>query len=326
MFLNLRRAVSVLLTFCIVSVLIYTAPVSAAAEEYLSSCVDLATANQNMSGKGYTWANRTSTLTLDSLKVKTTDEYGLRIPKNATLILNGDSYVEAASIAVTALLSLTIQGSGSLTMVAGDTGLKMISPDTTAALRITGGKLTIRAGKTGIQSDYPSVAVGNTARLDISITEEDGKAIRADILQLNSGTLTADAALTAVSYIKIGGCALTVASRSGPALYAPEIRISEGNSLKTGSDSDHLTSTDQYNNEACVSFDPKPYVKKSIILGDKYAAEWDYVLLAGVLILLALVIALPIIHQYRKNQRKKAEIEARRASEKAERVKKKRIV
>lgn len=294
---------------------------AAAADQYLASCVDLSTANQNMSGTGYSWANRSGTLTLTNLKIKTTDEYGLRIPKNATLVLVGDNYVEASSIAVTALLSLSIQGSGSLTLVAGDTGLKMISPDKTAALRIIEGNITIHAGKTGIRSDYPSVAIGNTAKLQINISDEDGQAVLADILQLNSGSLTADAKLSASSYIKIGACALQVTSRKGAAIEAPEINISKDVPMKTGSGQTDLGAAEAYNGEACIVLEPKAYVKKSVILGDNYAAFWDYIILIATAILLVAAVALPLIFRMRKNQKKKAEIEARRAAEKAARKK-----
>ena len=322
MFFTLRRTVSTLLAVCIMAALICIMPFSAAAaDQYLASCVDLSTANQNMSGTGYSWANRSGTLTLTNLKIKTTDEYGLRIPKNATLVLVGDNYVEASSIAVTALLSLSIQGSGSLTLVAGDTGLKMISPDKTAALRIIEGSITIRAGKTGIRSDYPPVAIGNTAKLQINISEEDGQAVLADILQLNSGALTADAKLSASSYIKIGACALQVTSRKGAAINAPEININKDVPMKTGGDQSSLGQAESYNGEACIVLEPKAYVKKSVILGDKYAAFWDYIILIGTAVLLIAAVALPIIFRLRKNRKKKEEIEARRAAEKAARKK-----
>ena len=76
----IRRISFILLT----AVMLFTlcaAVLPASAAETVTSTVNIATANKNMRGPGYDWANRTDVLTLDGLNIDTDDAYGLRLPK-----------------------------------------------------------------------------------------------------------------------------------------------------------------------------------------------------------------------------------------------------
>ena len=90
-----RRILSVILTaLMLFSLCIAVIPVSAAGA--ITTTVNIATANKNQRGNGYDWANRYDVLTLNGLNIVTDDAYGLRLPKNCTVVLEGKNYIKAS--------------------------------------------------------------------------------------------------------------------------------------------------------------------------------------------------------------------------------------
>ena len=75
-------------------------PADVSAAETVTKTVNIAEATKNERGPGYDWANRFDILTLNNLRIETSDAYGLRLPKNATVVLKGNNYIKAAKYGV----------------------------------------------------------------------------------------------------------------------------------------------------------------------------------------------------------------------------------
>ena len=89
---GIRRAVCLVLTAVLLLVPFVSAAVyEAEAVVTITKSVNLTNPRMNMSGAGYAWMNLDKTLTLDGLYIDTSDEYGMRIPDGATVILKGNN-------------------------------------------------------------------------------------------------------------------------------------------------------------------------------------------------------------------------------------------
>jgi len=75
----IRRILPIILT-AVMLFLLCIAAVPASANNPITTTVNIATANKNMRGDGYDWANRYDILTLNGLNIDTEDPYGLRLP------------------------------------------------------------------------------------------------------------------------------------------------------------------------------------------------------------------------------------------------------
>ncbi len=322
-----RNILSALLAaVLLVTALLCPLPAGAADREILTEPVDLSTVKQNARGSGYEWANRTNIMTFDHLYLETDAEYGFRIPENATLVLKGDNYISASRIALTAIGTLTVQGSGTLHLVAGEVGLKMMSVDKTASLKFNSGRITIDAGTTGVYSEYPAVIFGGTTDLTVNITDADGKAINGATVQINNGRLTANAPIFSPGSLSVASCDLTVNAKTA-ALEAPTVKIKENNVIRAGSSAETLKDVTEYGGETSILLIPTRTQKTSLILSALFDVEaprfLDYLIFAFVILLFAAAVGLPILHQYRKDQKKKAELEEKRAAALAEKKKRK---
>ena len=314
-----------ILPVLLLAVLLFTALFSvyplSAAKEILTEPVDLSTVKQNARGSGYNWANRTNVLTFDGLHIETEEDYGFRIPNNATLVLKGDNYISASRIALTAIGTLTVQGSGTLHLVAGEVGWKMMSVDRTASVKFNSGKITIEAGDTGIYSEYPTVVFGGDCDMTITTKNEGAYAINGAVVQINNGKLTANAPIYSPGSLSVASCDLKITA-SASALCSPALKIKENNIIKAGANEGSLAEVMEYAGEYAILLIPTRTQKTSLILAalfDKEAPRFvDYLIFVFVILLFAAAVGLPILHQYRKNQKKKEELEAKRAVAAAE--------
>ena len=290
-------------------------PVRAA--KVLTETVDLATIREAAEGDGYYWSNRYKTMTFTNLNMNTKDDYGFRFPSGATLILNGNNVIRASQVAIAGQDTLKIKGSGTLTLIA-DVGIKMVSPEYTSSLTFMSGKIDMQVGSCGIRSEFPTVIVGN-ADLTITLSErESGKAIDAYSVMLNSGKLNTNAPIVSANNLSCGACDLTVNATSA-ALVGRSISMSEGNTVKVGSDAAALQTVDSYGGEQSVKLIPTPSVKTSVLLGKNFPVFWDYLILSLSVLLVIVVIVLPILLKVRRDRIKRAQVEKRRAEEAAAR-------
>ena len=270
-----------------------------AAGETITKTVNIAAANKNESGPGYYWANRYDTLTLSGMRVETDDPYGLRLPKNCTVVLEGDNYVKAAKYGVSFSGTVFFKGTGSLTVEAGEIGFYLISQDKTQKIRLIGGTYTVTAGTWGIYSDAADFSfVGDS--MTVNMTNPDSPAIEGRCVNLLGGTFTANAPVEASQALLVNGVTLDITANR-PALSAKNLEI-KNIALAGGG---------EYSGENSIS--AKGLAKfhaKSVILGDTVPGWVDYILLALTAVVVAALIVLPIMRKRKKTRELLERLEA----------------
>ncbi len=263
-------------------------PTNISAAEEIKSTVNISEARKNQRGPGYNWENRTDVLTLDDVNINTDDPYGLRLPKNCTVILKGDNYIKAAKYGISCLGTVVFKGDGTLTVDAGEIGFYLISQDNTQKIRLLGGEYKISAGKYGVYSEYADFSfVGKS--MDINITSEDGLATNGRIINLLGGEFSANAPVKSAHALTVDSININVTASSS-ALSSKNIYIEN-------------ISLENYNGEN--SIDAKSTAKnsnKSIIFGDNVPAFIDYILLAALLLGIAAGVFVPALHKKKKNK------------------------
>lgn len=268
--LSYRRLVSSLLTLCMaVSLCLFVIPTPTYAADAIKSTVNIATANKNQTGMGYNWQNRYDILTLNGLNIETEDDYGLRLPKNCTVVLEGKNYIKAAKYGISCAGTVIFKGSGSLTIDAGEIGIYLISQDTTQKVRLLDGKYEITAGEYGVYSEAADFSfVGNSMK--IHMTDPAAPAISGRVVNLLGGTFSANSSVIASHILTVEGLGIDVTSQS--AAFTAKTLTTK-----------YLS--EDYNGEA--SFSAKstaPKHKTSAIFGENVPGYVDYILLVVLLL------------------------------------------
>ena len=300
---NMKRKITALtLVILIITALI---PVTANAAETLSSTLDIASINQNTSGPGYDWQNIDGILTLNNLTIDTESVYGLTLPADATVILNGDNYIKASEYAIRCVTSVTFEGNGSLTLISGNTGIISVSALENDTLRLRSGKINITAPNYGIYTENTMISF---AGADVTISS-DNFAVRGRNIQMTSGTIDITGKISASDDLTITGVDLTAS--------APESVLSAGHALKisgvkisAGPSADALADADAYNGENAVKFiSTVSNAKTSILFGDNVPSWVDGIIFTLLILAAAAVIAVPLYIKQKKTQKLIAEHE-----------------
>jgi hypothetical protein len=288
-----RRLVSSALIICLtLSFCVIVVPTKTYAGDVLTSTVNIATANKNQVGAGYNWQNRYDTLTLNGLNIDTEDDYGLRLPKNCTVVLEGNNYIKAAKYGISCAGTVIFKGSGTLTIEAGEIGLYLISQDNTQKIRLIGGKYEITAGTYGIYSDASDFSfVGNSMKINMNGT--DSRAILGRCVNLLGGSIEANAPIETSHELVVDGINISI-DASSTALVSKNLTM------------EYLS--EEYNGEN--SFSAKstaPKHRNSAIFGDSVPGWVDYVLL----VVLAVGVAAGIFGPALRNKKKTKELHER---------------
>lgn len=269
----------------------------------ISDGVSLLNPKQNVYGDGYEWQNRTDTLVLDNLNIDTADEYGLKIPDGATVVINGDNYIKASKAALYIGGNVIIRGSGTLTLVGGDYGIYFNSVNNTHKLSITSGKITISAKKCGIFAEFSKVAL---AGCNLEIDSEGDYGINVREFSTSAGSkLTSNSTVFASYSMLIQATKLSVESDKSALEISPGRTIKiENATIKTGDALSALSDSEEYNGEKAIStvstFDNSP---KSILFGEGYSIAIDIILLTVALLLLSSAIIIPPILKKKKAEK-----------------------
>ena len=282
-----HRFLPLLLTvlFCVIALSV-ALPVSAASET-ITKTVNIAAANKNESGPGYTWMNRYDTLTLSGLRVETEEPYGLRLPKDCTVILEGDNYVKSAKYGMSCSGTVVFKGSGSLTIDAGEIGIYLITQDKTQKIRLIEGDYSVTAGKYGVYSDAADFSfVGKSMK--ISAGE---KAILGRCVNLLGGTFSANAPVEATQALLVNGVTVDI-DASAPALASKNLELK--NLDITGGDYDGGNSVHA---KGLAKFHAT-----SVLLGSSVPGWVDYILLAVAILLVGALIFVPALIKKKKTK------------------------
>ena len=300
---GIRRAVCLVLTAVLLLVPFASAAVyEADAVVTITKSINLTNPRMNMTGAGYAWMNLDKTLTLDGLYIDTSDEYGMRIPDGATVILKGNNYIRAASYAMGIPGNVTFKGNGTLTLVGGDSGLYFYSTDDTTIARIMGGNFKITAGGVGIRSEYTTLSV-TKGTFDIDVPAKDGVAILGRTLKLHGGKFTAQGPITASQNLEIRAANLSVVADRA-ALSANRKLTLKDVSLSVGNTADDLRKADGYNGENCIRVKSAAnLLGESVLFGETVPMFADILVIVALAVLVAAGIGLPLLRAHRRSKR-----------------------
>lgn len=285
--MNRRKIISIILSLMTVfSLCVIALPTTANAGNVITSTVNIAIANKNERGDGYYWANRYDILTLSGINIDTEDAYGLRLPKNCTVELEGNNYIKASKYGISCSGTVVFKGSGSLTIEAGDIGIYLIAQDNTQKVRLIEGKYTITAGTYGVYSEEGDFSfVGDS--MDINIGTPDGWAIMGRAVNLLGGKFKANAPVETTHQLLVSGLDVNIeANRS--AFVSKNLNIKD-------------IDIDEYNGEASVN--AKSTAKKgrsSIFFGDNVQGWVDYLILVVFALAVASGIFVPALRRKKK--------------------------
>ena len=324
---RLTRIALIALTVCMLICSVWTFTPTADAAVKITQTVNLSHPEKNMRGSGYYWANRTDTLTLTDLYIDTTDEYGMKITAGATVILNGNNYIKASSVALACAGDVIFKGNGSLTLVSDDIGLYFYATKDTATARILSGTYSIEAGGHGVYSPYSSVSFVD-GKWTITAPNPEANAIEGRAFKLYGGKMTMDNAIHATVSLDIQALSLSVTANK-PALVSDKTLKIEDVALSVGAAADALNKADEYSGEHCVTMrSTKKNTGTSILFGEGVPQFVDILLLLLLLVLIAAGIGVPFLRAQKKAKRARealaaaeAEAEAARRAEKAARNK-----
>ena len=285
----------------------------------ITQTVNLASVSKNARGDGYDWANLTNTLTLDNLNINTSDEFGMKIPKDATVILIGNNYITAASVGLVCTGQVTFEGSGTLTIVAGDVGIDMTGVYSTHLARFRSGTITVTAENTAIRSTSAELSfMGSKLALTVNGSETTDKAINGRTVNISGGEITANAPIHASNTLNITSVNANVTSTSGAALSCPNgIKMTKVD-ISVGSSVSDLTKTDAYNGESAVKLISTASNKKhSILFGNNVSVAVDYIVFVLLLVAVSALIAVPIYLKKKKTEKLIADYEAANTAKKS---------
>lgn len=308
---HLRKALSLLLALLTISAASALAACSKDPDT-ITETLNLASIRANTEGQGYEWNNMTETLTLDGLNIVTEDEYGLKLPSEATVVLKGKNYISAASCALVCTGKTTFTGSGSLTIVSGKTGISCSSVRETDLVHFLGGEISITAQQVGITSESSALSLmGSDISIEVIKTDGERSAVSGKSFSASSGSLTANASIRATASITVSAAELSITSTE-PALICDNGIKLDNVSIRAGATENDLASVSEYSAEnAVILRSTAKSSKRGILFNADYPRVFDYLIFAALILLTAAVIAVPA---YLKHKRTKKLIEAQNAA------------
>ena len=267
--------------------------------------------DRNTSGDGYNWNNRTKTLTLTGLTLVTSSDYGMRIPSGATVVLQGNNSIRAASVALAVEGEVTFRGEGSLTLVGGTYGLYGYSTYANHIARYEAtGPLEITAGLAGIRFDYAKFYAESGSAIRITTQGSDAAAIDGTVVRLQDCSLKADAPLKASVSLVLQNADISVFASSA-ALAAPRNLEVTYEKIEAGESESSLVFVDSYGGQNAVRMTHTGREgRPSVIFGGNVPAFVDYLIFGAVILAAAAAIAVPLIRRKRKNKKARAAIGA----------------
>ena len=335
-----RLALSILLAalmaFCVMSVAAYGADTTATTTSsqditfetsesgVVVNTVNLINARKNQHGPGIEWHNPTDTLTLTNATIDTADNYGLRLPEGATIVLEGNNTIRASKVALSTEGALTIKGKGKLTLVSDDVGILVSTLNNNKRLTVVGGNIVINAGGVGISSENAIVNQSEKANVEINTTG-GAYAIDARQIKLLGGKFKSNASLYGED-IKIMTVSLDITSDKAAFIIKgtdtyDKVSIKDVQ-MKGGADASALSDIDSYGGQNCITAKTKKVNTKTSAFLELFGVKipgsnWlDFVLIGVVVLIVAAFIATPYIKNYREKEKIASKIAAAREEEK----------
>ncbi len=250
-------------------------------------------ASKNLRGDGYEWNNPDRILTLSNLSIDTTDDFGLKLPENCTVVLKGKNTVKAARFGIGVPGSVVFEGDGSLTVEAEESAVYNYSYSDNHKMRFAGGTVVLKAA-TPLLADRAEVSVTG-GKLELISSADTAANTR--VLSISGGQLTAEGVLYAKHLLSIDRAEVK-ASADSAVLVSGNILKTENVTLRAASAPDSLSEVDSYSGESAIETVPeRKAARNSILFGDGVPITVDYLLLAAALLLVAAAIVVPILRK-----------------------------
>lgn len=298
--MNKRHRISWLITLVMIVCTLTIATTAASGGVTITETVNIAQANKNMEGHGYSWQNRYDILTLEDIHLETTSDYGLKLPKNCTVILKGDNYIKASRYAMSCAGTVIFKGDGKLTLEAGEIGLYIYAEDGTQKVRLLDGTYEIHAGDYGVFSSAADFSFVD-GTMNITVDNADGAAVSGRIVNLLGGSFTANHAVEASHILDVEGINLDITAPRA-ALSAKNLTVKDIALTSNGSSITEYTDQSQLSGKSTAK-----RVRSSVIFGESVNGVVDYICLVVAIAGIAALIVVPVL----KKKKKAAELLAR---------------
>ncbi len=326
----MKRILSLIIALVTVTAL-FTFALPVSAKSVHKSTVNLIGINKNQSGSGYEWDNYYNVLTLDGLNVKTSDDYGLKIPDESnyspttssinavtTVILKGDNYIEAKKAAIFVEGKVVFRGSGTLTLVS-ENGIFCSSSDKTDSLSILGGTYKITSSGIGIISDFHSVTFSNCK---VTVKTSGETAIKAQSITTGAKTvINANGSISGKDKIQIESSSITVNAK-GAALVSDKPVVFSKVTVEAGDSSKSLSVIDleksSYEGQKSVKITSEyDGQKKSLFFGDNVPRYVDIIVMILGIGFVVCGVVLPVVYKKKKAKEAIAKRDAEQAVNKS---------
>ncbi len=286
--------------------------------------VNLINVSKNQHGPGIEWHNPSDTLTLTNMTIDTADNYGLRLPDGATIVLEGNNTIRASKVALSTEGNLTVKGKGKLTLISDDIGILVSTLNNNNRLTVVGGDITINSVGVGIYCENAIVNQSDKANIEIKTTD-GAYAIDARQIKLLGGKFASNASLLGED-IKLMTVNLNITSDKAAfiidgATSYEKVSIKDVK-MKGGADGSSLSDIDVYNGENSISTKAKKVNTKTSAFLELFGVKipgsnWlDFALIGLVILIVAAFIAIPYIKNYREKDKIASKIAKAREEEK----------
>lgn len=271
-------------------------PITADDPVTITTTLNIAQANKNQRGHGYEWHNRTDVLDLNGLYLDTTNDYGLRLPKDCTVNITGTNYIKASKYALSCAGTVVFKGSGKLILDAGEAGIFIYTEVGTDKVRLLEGEYEIHSAKYGVLSTAADFSFVD-GKMTITVDDADGAAVSGRIVNLLGGTFTANNAVEASHMLTVKGINLDV-NANRAAFSSKNLTVSDIALTADGA------SIAEYAGQFSVKgTSTLKRVRTSVIFGENVNGAIDYVCLVVLLCGIAAAVIVPILRHKKKVQK-----------------------
>ena len=270
--------------------------------------INLSNVKQHEQGEGYFWDNIEKVLTLDGFSLATSEDFGLKLPDNATVKLVGTSRIKAGKYALSSTGSINFIGSGTLILESEGTGLYSYSNNPKHKVRLSEGTLKITGGVQAVLSENAEFTVTGGKLEAVG-------GINCRTFSAVGGSVYSEGTIHATHMIKISCADVEAFAKDGAALVSDNLFTTEYVKMHAGDNPDSLEKTESYAGEAYfTSVATSKGVRDSIIFGEGTPITVDYLLLGGAVVLVVAALVLPIIIKRNKTRKMYEAIEAEKNS------------
>lgn len=307
----MNRKIQSICMLLLVLVMTFSAlPSSASSVNTITECLDITMANKNMVGENYKWWNIEEKLVLSNCTIVTSDRFGIKLPKDCTVVLEGINYITAKEAAIACEGNITFSGNGKLVLTAEENGIINRSDNRTERTRLQGGIYEINTNGDCIRSDYAEIGI--TAGTYI-LNSKSANAINGCIVKLNGGEITANAPVVASRSLNLTDVFVDIVANQA-ALQCPNGITAAEIAIEAGADASSLTAVENieaYAGQNCISvISTDKHLGQSSLLGAGFPAYWDYIILGGLIFLFVVVVSLVLLLRWKKLQKQHAYREA----------------